>query len=708
MVKYLRYWGEFASRDGHLVRVELLQKSESAFTPVEVCFPQSSPLLIEWKNKSKLEPLLSSAATLTLLSLTDRYFVDMYQIEVGAVRMDVYRDSALYWSGCLDTEIYEEPYAYTQNYEVTLTFSDFGMLDRLKWSRTGRESYRTILNVCLSSSGINYISLVEYISTQINASTEIDFSTLRLSNDNFYDEDGEPMTILEVLEGILQPFALRLIQRAGQLYLYDLNGIYSLVKQNLTWQSTDANLSVDKIYNDVTVKFSPYGSDEIVKGEVDVSDTSGAGITIKLSYKIDQLDPVLDGFTIRQGNYVTASGLTLFGNVVYFDIKSENSGSDTAGVLWGFKRGDCSLDTGYIQSLNAACSARNLYGEFTGTKIFTAPLGYLNHQAITTDYKLRINLDLLFDPRYNPFEEAGDYNETDNFNKFLKACNFGYVPVMITLRDNDGVAYYHLENNSIVNSDRDPRQQSGASWVAGEGTPGCMWLCYYDTEDRKNKSGMGGWATNKRCMGHYTGELPESWGKMEDGEYVSLPPSYSGYLEMTVYSGVLVHNASAWDYTMYNKIRWVAYRNPAITIVKKSGAAVEIRDIEDKAYINQLAKESLDIDTILGTLETRTSLGLTCKGILAIDNTIINTFYRAGITARLERLLIGTVYSQYATRKVVLSGTVTIIPGFCVYGDASTPGQFILTGEEQDLIQNESNIQITEFSADNYEGIEYE
>lgn len=665
-------------------------------------------MTIRWNSVDKIEPVQGSSATLVLASNTDRKFIDLYTIEARAVRLDVYRNGTRYWSGTLDTELYEEPYSYLKDYDVTLTFSDFAVLDRLKWTRTGRESFGTILTACIAASGINYTSLVEYISTQINASTEIDFSTLMLSNDNFYDEDGEPLTISDVLEGILQPFALRIIQRAGQLFLYDLNGIYSLVKQNLTWQSTDANLSIDKVYNDVTVKYSPYGSDEIVKGEVDVTDTTGAGITVKLSYKQDQLDPVLDGFTIRQGNYVTASGLTLFGNVVYFEIKSEHSGSDTSGVLWGYKRGDCSLDTGYIQSLNAACSARSLYGEFTGTKIFTAPPGYLNHQAIITDYRLRINLDLLFDARYNPFEEAGDYNEEDNYNAFLKACNFGYVPVMITLRDNDGVAYYHLENNSIVNSDRDPRQQSGASWVAGEGTPGCMWLCYYDSEDRKNKSGMGGWATNKRCMGHYTGKLPESWGKMEDGEYVSLPPLYSGYLEMSVYSGVLVHNASAWDYTMYNKIRWVAYRNPSITIVKKSGAAVEIRDIEDKAYINQLAKESLNIDTILGTLETRTSLGLTCKGIMAIDNTIINTFYRAGITARLERLLIGTVYSQYATRKVVLSGTVTIIPGFCVYGDASTPGQFILTGEEQDLIQNESNIQITEFSADNYEGIEYE
>ncbi len=57
------------------------------------------PLEIEWTETDKLEPVLSSNATLQLYSDGDRQFIDLYTIEAGSVRMDVYRNGELYWSG---------------------------------------------------------------------------------------------------------------------------------------------------------------------------------------------------------------------------------------------------------------------------------------------------------------------------------------------------------------------------------------------------------------------------------------------------------------------------------------------------------------------------------------------------------------------------------------------------------------------------------
>jgi hypothetical protein len=85
----------------------------------------------------------------------------------------------------------------------------------------------------------------------------------------------------------------------------------------------------------------------------------------------------------------------------------------------------------------------------------------------------------------------------------------------------------------------------------------------------------------------------------------------------------------------------------------------------------------------------------------------ISRFTRAGVTARLEHLLIGTVYSQYATRHNTLSGTVRVLPDMRVLTDASTDGKYVVLSEVQDLMQDTSEIEMSEFVADNYNGVEY-
>ena len=62
------------------------------------------------------------------------------------MRCNVYRNGERYWTGILDTEQYEEPYSTLSGYEVSLTFSDFAALDRVKWNApTGYLSLRKII-----------------------------------------------------------------------------------------------------------------------------------------------------------------------------------------------------------------------------------------------------------------------------------------------------------------------------------------------------------------------------------------------------------------------------------------------------------------------------------------------------------------------------------------------------------------------------------
>lgn len=157
MAMQLRYMGEFLSRTSEVWRVEILQEADTPFAVIgSLTFEAEEPLLIEWKATSKEDVICGSTATLQIESPGDRTYEDLYTIEVGRIRMDVYRAGAIYWSGLLDPEFYEEPYEQAAHYPVSLTFSDFGILDRLKYNLSGMPTLQAILLNALQRSGINY------------------------------------------------------------------------------------------------------------------------------------------------------------------------------------------------------------------------------------------------------------------------------------------------------------------------------------------------------------------------------------------------------------------------------------------------------------------------------------------------------------------------------------------------------------------------
>ena len=169
----LRYEGGFYSYSDVLYDVKIYQEGYSgAVTDVDFT---DTPLTIEWQETDKLEPVQSSSAKLQLYSDSDRQFVDLYTVKAGSVRLDVYREGNLYWSGTLDPELYEEPFAYKTDYGVDLTsttlpswtgwacavkgFRRFGILSRRllrhrasttahSWSMSVPGSLRTLHRIC--------------------------------------------------------------------------------------------------------------------------------------------------------------------------------------------------------------------------------------------------------------------------------------------------------------------------------------------------------------------------------------------------------------------------------------------------------------------------------------------------------------------------------------------------------------------------------
>ena len=761
MPMQLRYRGSFLGRHNQEWRVDILQESSAAFTVGELTFEAEEPLVIEWQRTDKHDVIQGSTATIRLESPGDRTYADLYTIAVGTIRMEVYKGTALYWSGTLDPEFYEEPYERAANYPVTFTFSDFGILDRLKYDMTGVQTLSDILMLSLLQTRIIFGSVnVAATSTFFpNSETKARLDLLEVRSDNFYDEDGEACTLREVISGILQPLALRMIQRSGNIYIYDINGLAATEPREIQWDGDSQTMGVDKVANNVRVTFSPYASaslldldgiyggyhspetygvppDDVYKATIYHYDDDTDYVSFypdQESYKLgrsssDRSDLSFTIFTSRKG-----SGLSLGPASRFFHIEPLVGGpSECEGVVWCFS-------TAISEDLYANASA--VYNSPTAGLngpagvVMTTPRMYLPPVDDYRSYYIRLTQEILADGRYNPFNSE-DNNGSIEYNRIKDNAQWAFIPIAVTLYDNNGNALLHYDNSARASSaSMGIFNLAIGTWEVGAASFGDAWLEYYDPEDLKDGCGILGWKTNRQSIGRpdtderrrvcgaekFSKIIADSFKKMPDGEYIPYPDQ-GGWLEVKVYQGMDCYDygetapwgASAkwdvvWDCHYKQMFRWMLYKSPTVQVVKNNLLfdGTELEDIEYSGYINKAAKDDIKIDTICGTSPNYCP---TARGILynAQNHTPITKLTRAGVTDCPERLLIGTLYSQYADRKTVLSGEALLdTGGLCAYTETNQPGKvFMMSGEVQDIISDTSEVTLTEICPDEYVAIE--
>ncbi len=699
-MKYKRYTGGFNSVAGVAWRLEIWQEASSAYVVKEIAFADT-PVTFDWAETDKIEPVQSSSATVELYSDSDRQFKDLYSVKVGDIRLDAYRDNLLYWSGTLDTELFEEPFSYKSGYTTTVTFSDFAILERFNFDQTGFKTLSECIALAASTSQINFVTIVEHISTKTDAASVEDITDeVSVSSGNFYDEDGEPTTIRKFIEDVLKPLSLRMIQREGNIIVYDLNHVATtFTPQLIVWQADDAVLSADKVYNNVRVTFSPYEKTDLLDAKImPESITDAYPKMVRTNYEHDGTTLTApEGFKVHLSE--TAEGKVAKGaNCKFFKFEPIYSGTEDAGVAFTFKN-QLAYYT-YVTYINEATNTIGSLALQPTENPYLADVGFTQR----LNYRLRVNLDLLFDTRYNPFEDAEYWNENGDYDDLKNWCNFAYVPIILTLRDANGTALFHYVNKMVYESNN--YVNTLATWSYGEGSWGDAYLAYYNYTNRKGDTGLGGWQTNKQIIGYYRNKLPSIFEKMADGEYIKLP-NVTGYLELKIGTGVIAFDYEREVKPIYPKTRYVMYKNPTITLVDKYGKNIEAKDIEQSAWLNRDAKEELTIETILGTLSkpSPTALG---QFFRTSDRSVVSSFYRAGRQDLIERLLIGTIYSNYAGRNDVLSGTCTLLNGFGVYTDNNEPGTYLMLSDRQNPYMDESEVKIVKISPDSYEGVIFE
>lgn len=529
----LTHQGEFISRKGERWGVQIFcdydqTAGEVAPYPAELTFDADSPLVIDWAEMKKDEVFWSSTATLTIESPGDRTYAGLYTIRPGAVRIRVYRgglSGRYYWGGYLDPEFYEEPYERADKYNVSLTFSDFGILSRKKFNPGGRKllSIKDIFDLAgFGSLDVPYVSSIHPGTESDDAPRRLDIEDIYVQSDNFIDEDGEEMSMRDVIEGVLRPLGLHLAWRGGRLALFDLNGLHQLSDLHMAtggvitpvqpgedytpryrrvhWSGDKQTMGTDVVYNNVKITYSPYARKGNLMPEKVFDDDAE-----DWDYYPDWASPEERGdFTVAcypavnsdRGGVGDNSGFTLWTSLKsslsadgwtrirdvasnfstrFFKLHPLYSGNDAQGVAvhWATNFRGNPKPHG---TSTAALDSR--FGQYAGATVLRTPKIWL---PATRNWRLRITLPLLLDFKFNPFEsgsgckgeivylphsDAGEMSKVAyDFDAWEEEWNkyggYVYVPVIICFKSDSNGKTYLWTNKDVIA--RDPQEKKNTS-----------------------------------------------------------------------------------------------------------------------------------------------------------------------------------------------------------------------------------------------------
>lgn len=739
MSKTIRFQGSFLALGGHVIDVEIWKDGDAPFLDV-LTFPADSPVVITWADADKLEPVVSSSCTLRLESVTDRQFLDeLYTEESGSVQLKVYRDGSLYWTGTLDPEQYEEPYSYARNYDIDITFNDFARLERIKYDRKDDIPVKTLVEWIIAQSGVEYGSIVWKTSTLSGTGTNDAFTASYVKSANWYDEEGVAMSLREVLDETLRPFSLRCQQKNGNIYICDLNAMYGETPVQVEWDGTDAMVSADRVYNDIEVTWSPY--DDATLFESDLSVPSGA--TAVQTMQLPQNDTLTDegpaavhaqtghnttslskdwwnskvtygssqvyilknreGFKLE--TFSSGKGATLGGSAKYFKVNPQYSGQDDSGVL--LFAGAFDLNT--LKALWVNDRRAGLFGSVNpytsaGNDALTFARFYVPSISDKTAYYLKMEVEALIDTRINPYESCVQ-GQQDRIN----VADHVFIPYNLRLEGDDGKTYYWDTSDVMNSSETEVGVLSPSAGWKQSGQQGKVFSASAYSAALHYTSNMSdpteadanlGWNTNTVMMPRHSGKVSDSVQAMGHGEFIQLPPT-GGWVTLTI-SDIIDSSDTrgSWEHLINSYLGWLAFKSVRVSIVDKYGHDLKSSDIVTRATINISAKEELTVDTVLDVSDTVTNVA---KGMLVdTSGDPLASFRRAGATGTLAELMCNTIYSQYATRHLVLCGTTVLLPGWGILADRNTEGKFVLMKEEQDLRSNTSRISMVQFMGDEY------
>lgn len=271
----IAYIGEFAIRDGgkeRQARIVLTAQGEGDTPSYSHLVFGSSPVVLTWEECSLTDVIHRSQLQLNLIAMDDGDYRDiMDSLEQVYCMLQTKDDDGFWrpwWVGAYASTTWLEPFSRERKYEVQLTFSDFGYLERLdydgnRFGCTGAVTVSGILAwIAQKIAGYAIVPEVQWMPLSTVQFNGRRFRDLIVRDVLFTEEDGSPRNVLDILTDVLEPANVHVMQHGGRIYLFrpdweTAEEAYKPGAVAIEAAGTDAEMESCEIYRRMELRFDP-------------------------------------------------------------------------------------------------------------------------------------------------------------------------------------------------------------------------------------------------------------------------------------------------------------------------------------------------------------------------------------------------------------------------------------------------------------------
>ena len=683
------YHNEFKGLDGVLYRMDISSDQSGTDTRIK---SGGTPFILRYEDVTKLEPIRTGQATMRLISETDFQFTGLHTDDMQGFRVDFFRNNTLYWTGWIDSELYTERLSESAPYEVEFSAADFNVLERLMYRDSTGGKYTDVttmfthLTRCLSSLGLPFEKLYIGCSTTPDGVTmgasDTVLHVLYVMSANFYDEDGDPMSCREVIESVLRPFGLMMVQKDGNVYIYDYNTIAQGLPMKRydfgTWtyeasetvgfyygnvpeigiMSTEGDYGFETMYNNVTITSSLYGESGMVN--VDITESSlqslvSSDLGRDFNKYIYSYNPGIENIT---GEYI---------------LYQRDGEEDIVGA---------SLD--YDPTPNALAPVYRI--KYPNYIIGSSELFFVN-----------LKLQAYVNTRENPYLDSSGVTDNPNTGTLKLYCN-------LYMTDESGNILRYLD---LIND-------NGSFWVDtpnGEIQQGRC-LLWISNESAVSGSVVDSWVGNANVYNPMNDRLNiETITSAGMGIDVPSNGSY-GYLVFEITNKARVVNPTDDDGNSTDGlldsglVQQILINNISMEFLDTNHESISTDDYSFRSYINKNVKSDLGEITLkcISANEEMAPVGK-ANILRRSDNgySLQLAYTRSGQTDILERLLMCTIHSNYSQKNEKFSVGCKIagnpVLSYIGYSPVLS-GKYLVSGCDMDFRAGRVSINAIGYSMD--------
>lgn len=313
-----KYIGEFEAVNSKTYRIEIELSGGSGTTTLLL---GESPFTTEMDvdDSQIYSPIKGSTATIGLL--TEQYYFDIYSESPTGTKVRLYETTNgannIVWSGYVTPQMFSQSFKTGHQPLKIDCIDSLSVLENIPYSAPEKEvlSFESILRKVLKSVDIDNLFVSTNVQISSATSNETVLDKFFISEMNFFDDKGEGQTdddvcwkALDVVSEICQYLGYVAQMIGNDLYLLDYDAIrkgnpqYYRYNLNSTASPTlvtlsdthkivgtdhrdsDSDVSLDKIYNKVSVLADTYVFDELLNGSSDTNITNMDGSNFSSSY----------------------------------------------------------------------------------------------------------------------------------------------------------------------------------------------------------------------------------------------------------------------------------------------------------------------------------------------------------------------------------------------------------------------------------------